>query len=123
MRVEDLVGIGLEGGTLVEYKGNCGFSLEYGRANITAVKVEGEEFSIETDNDESFMTLSLSKEARAIGYTAEVRKRGDFYLIASPMGWCYAVAPLGVIIPPRPGWLEVSDKQFDDTIRRTVCGE
>lgn len=123
MRVEDLVGKGLEGGTLVEYKGNCGFSLEYGRANITAVKVENDYFSIETDNEESYMGLSLSKEATAMGYTAEVRERDGYYMIASPMGWCYIAAPLGVIIPPRPNWLDVSDKEFGDTVRRTLGTE
>lgn len=113
----------LIGGTLVEYKANCGFSLEYGRATITSMGVDGTTFYIRTDNEEAFLEQNISEEVQRMGYAAEVRKRGDVYLISSPMGWCYAVAPKGGEIPTRPNWLEVSDGHFEDALKKHLTGE
>jgi hypothetical protein len=122
VKLRDLVHQDLVGGTLVEYKDNCGFDLEFGRATITRVAVEGEMFLIETDNEEAYMTQNISPVVEAMGYRSEVQRQGDVYLIRSSMGWGYALAKKGVDIPKRPHWLEVSDKDYEDTIRRTVVG-
>ena len=123
MEIQELVGIGLEGGTLVEYKGNTGFSLEYGRAVIVSIVVSDEKFSIETDNPEAYMGLSLSKMARKMGYVANVRRFGPVYLIDSPMGWNYVLAPKGIEIPKRPGWMDVSEEEFLSEVERHLKGD
>ncbi len=118
MKLQDLIGAGLEGGILVEYKANCGFSLEFGRATITEVALEGEIFHIRTDNEESFMKQNVAEEVRNMGYGADVEKRGAIYLISSPMGWCYVAAPKGVDVPNKPNWLEVPMEEFSNTVER-----
>lgn len=120
MHLRDLIGKGLEGGTLVEYKDNCGFSLEYGRATIKSVGINGEMFEIQTDNGESHLEQNISPDVERMGYTAHVEKRGDVYLLKSSMGWCYAAAPPGVKIEKRPDYMEVSDERFDNVIRNQI---
>jgi hypothetical protein len=121
MKLQDLPR-DLVGGALVEYKNNCGFDLEYGRATITDMGMDGEMFFIKTDRKDAFLTQNVSPMVERMGFTAEVQKQGEIYLIRSSMGWRYALAPKGVEIPQRPHWLAVSDDEFDNSVKKTLMG-
>jgi hypothetical protein len=118
MELEELVGAGLVGGTLVEYKASTGFGLEFGRGKITEVGMDGTMFFIHTDNKESFLEQNVASDIKAMGYGTEVEKKGPFFLLSSSMGWCYVAAPPGVEVPKKPGWLDVSDEEFADAMKR-----
>src|SRR5262245_8137385 len=122
LELEDLVGIGLEGGTLVEYKANTGFSLEYGRATIVSVKQEGDLFSIVTDSEDAFLEQNTAPWVKRMGYGAAVERRGDIYLLSSAMGWSYALAKKGVEISAKPNWLDVSKEEFTDSVEKYLNG-
>lgn len=124
MKLQDLPR-SLIGGTLVEYKDNCGFDLEYGRATITdmGMDLDGKTYFIKTDNEEAHMTQNVSPAVEAMGYTAEAQKQGEIYLLRSSMGWCYTLAPKGVEIPKRPNWLDVSIEEFGNSVREHISGQ
>lgn len=122
MKLQDLPR-SLIGGTLVEYKDRCGFDLEYGRATITDIGMDREEFYVRTDREDAFLVQNVSPMVEAMGYSAAVQKQGEIYLIQSSMGWCYTLAPKGVEIPARPHWLDVSDDQFTNTVKENLTGQ
>jgi hypothetical protein len=91
----DLVNANLVGGTLVEYAEGCRFGVEFGRGII--LKVERREdgaFVIETDDSEK-ACLCLHTGIDVI----PVDLHEGIYRWSTPVGWCYAAAPIGVAIP------------------------
>lgn len=119
MQLEDLVNENLVGGILVEYKDNTGFGLEYGRANIMLVGIREETFEIRTDNEDAcHLDQNISEDVKRMGYRARVEKRGEIYYISSAMGYCYVAAPKGVEIPGKPNYLDVTDQEFVDEVKR-----
>jgi len=122
LHLRDLVGAGLEGGTLVEYKDNCGFALEYGRATIRSVSIQGDEFAILTDSEDAYLKSRIDPELEQRGIRDYVERRGPYFLIRLWMAWCYVAAPKGVEVPNRPNWLDVTEDEFKETIRKAIGG-
>lgn len=81
------------GGTLVEYEDRKEYMSEYGRANILEVRVpEMDSIEFITDGKAFFKT----REFRQITMQEH---DGVFYFKPLYMGFCYAIAPKGVVIP------------------------
>jgi len=115
MKLSELHGKGLEGGTLVEYERGYGFSREWGRATIVRVGVHADQadfFEIETDSDRAFMGLSLTYYG-----DIDIHEDAGIYFWASPQGWCYAVAPAGKDIPEPPGVKRMHDRAMTEGAR------
>lgn len=81
------------GGTLVEYEDRKGYMSEYSRVNILEVKVS-DIGSIEfiTDGKAFFKTRDFHQ-------ITMQEHDGVFYFKPLYMGFCYAIAPKGVVIP------------------------
>lgn len=99
MKLSELIGQGLVGGTLVEYEKGYGFLREFGRAVIKSVgfKDAGRDyFEIETNGE-----VHLGQSLAYYGDT-EIELIDDVYLWDSALGWCYALARAGIEIPGAP---------------------
>ncbi len=99
MKLTDLVGEPLVGGTLIEYLRGHGFRREHARATITRIgwhPTQERYFVIETDKpDDACMGIALDYHANP-----EVWKSPEGVCFWDPpIGWCYAAVPPGAQIP------------------------
>lgn len=95
--LDDLLKTNFEDGTLVEYKNGFGFSVEWGRAHIRKMKIDGKKLEIETDG-EAHLYLS------DINHIHRVIREGEVFYLDIPILFGYALAPKGVEIPKKPSY-------------------
>jgi len=91
----DLPNANLVGGTLVEYVEGERFSIEFGRGIILKAEIrEDGALVIDTDdNSKACLCLHTGLDVIAVDLHEGV------YRWTTPVGWCYAAAPIGVTIP------------------------
>lgn len=99
MKLTDLVGEPLVGGTLIEYRRGYGFRREHARATITRIGWHPEQwryFVIETDSNDAHMGIALGRHG---GPDVWRSPDGACFWEHSCGGWCYAAVPQGVPVP------------------------
>ena len=79
------------GGTLVEYKNNCGFDEEWDRTMVTKAVINESGFNIETMGRGFLFTIGFD--------FWTVRPRHTVFYLSNPLLYCYALAPKGVEVP------------------------
>ena len=93
VKLEDFLKIDFLGGTLVEYKYNHGFDVEFSREKINKINISEENYlRIETNNKVE-LNLKLIE--------LYISKKDRVYYLDIKYLYCYSIAQKGIIIPKK----------------------